>query len=76
MASAVGPTCFPVSSGTLAKSLLSFLVVSVALPPGLGSFCLVTLHPASSGFFCNRSTGHMFLDSTEVKSGMIFFLQL
>ena len=47
-----------------------------SMSPMLGSFCLVTLHPAPSGFFCNRSGGHMFLDYTEVKSGMIFFFPL
>lgn len=38
----------------------------------LCSFCLVTLHLAPSGFLCDKSTGHMFLDYREVKLGSVF----
>lgn len=41
----------------------------------LGSFCLVMLPLAPSGFVCDRYPGHKFLDYAEVKSEMIFFLQ-
>ena len=40
-----------------------------------GSFCLVMLPLAPSDFFWDRSVGCLFLDYTEAKPGMIFFLQ-
>lgn len=70
LTAAVCPTFFPFSS---CRVLSFFSCCLCSASPMLRSFCLVTLHLAPSGFLCDRSLGHMFLDHTEVKSGMIFF---